>query len=87
MVQLIKQYTNPGDLVLDPFMGSGTTGVACARTGRHFIGIELDTEYFDLAARRIANAYGDITQTAQDVQRGQLTLFDSVEMDSDNSQL
>lgn len=44
-------------LILDPFMGSGTTGVACAKTGRRFIGIELDEDYFDIACRRIEDAY------------------------------
>jgi DNA modification methylase len=42
--------------ILDPFMGSGTTGVACVKTGRNFIGIELDKGYFDIAQRRIAEA-------------------------------
>ena len=44
--------------ILDPFMGSGTTGVACAKLGRSFIGIELDTRYFDIACERIQKAYG-----------------------------
>lgn len=44
--------------VLDPFMGSGTTGVACARLGRKFIGIEIEQKYFDIACRRIEQAYG-----------------------------
>lgn len=43
--------------ILDPFMGSGTTGVACAKMGRKFIGIELDKEYFDIACKRIEEAY------------------------------
>ena len=42
--------------VLDPFMGSGTTGVACVRTGRRFIGIEISEQYFAIAQRRIAEA-------------------------------
>jgi DNA modification methylase len=46
-----------GDTILDPFMGSGTTGVACIETGRKFIGIELSEKYFDIACRRIENAY------------------------------
>tara|TARA_R110002049_G_scaffold12036_4_gene54751 strand:- start:546 stop:1217 length:672 start_codon:yes stop_codon:yes gene_type:complete len=45
------------DTILDPFMGSGTTGVACAKMGRKFIGIELDQEYFDMACKRIDEAY------------------------------
>jgi DNA modification methylase len=43
--------------VIDPFMGSGTTGVACAKQGRSFIGIEMDEDYFDIACQRIRDAY------------------------------
>jgi len=50
---LIKTYSNPNDLVLDNCMGSGTTGVACKRNNRNFIGIELDKGYFDIAKDRI----------------------------------
>jgi DNA modification methylase len=53
---LLCKFTNPGDTVLDPFMGSGTTGVACVRTGRRFIGIEMHEPYFRIAERRIAEA-------------------------------
>lgn len=50
---LIKTYTNEGETVLDNCMGSGSTGVACMNTGRKFIGIELDKEYFNVAEKRI----------------------------------
>lgn len=50
---LVKTYTNPGDLVLDNCMGSGSTGVACVNTGRRFIGIEKDEHYFSIAKERI----------------------------------
>ena len=50
---LIKTYSNEGDIVLDNCMGSGTTGVACVRTNRNFIGIEMDDNYFELAKERI----------------------------------
>ena len=50
---LIKTYTNEGDTVLDNCMGSGTTGVACKNLNRNFIGIELDSEYFKIAEKRI----------------------------------
>ena len=53
MEYLIKTYTNEGETVLDFTMGSGTTGVACVKTGRNFIGIELDETYFQLAKKRI----------------------------------
>lgn len=53
MSELVKILTNDGDCILDPFMGSGTTGVACANAGRKFIGIELDEGYFEIAKNRI----------------------------------
>ena len=56
---LIKTYTNPGDLVLDNTMGSGSTGVACANTGRRFIGIEKDEKYFQIAKKRVEEAYAN----------------------------
>ena len=49
----IISWSNEGDTVLDPFMGSGTTGVACLKANRRFIGIELDQEYFKIASNRI----------------------------------
>ena len=52
----IISWSNEGDIVLDCFMGSGTTGIACINTNRHFIGIELDDTYFDIAEQRINNA-------------------------------
>ena len=52
---LIKTYTNEGDTVLDNCMGSGSVGVACKRTNRKFIGIELDKTYFEIAKNRIGN--------------------------------
>ena len=57
MVELVQLFSNFGDTILDPFMGSGTTGVACAKLGRKFIGIELESKYFDIACRRIDEAY------------------------------
>jgi site-specific DNA-methyltransferase (adenine-specific) len=58
MEYLIRTYTNEGDTVLDFTMGSGTTGVACVNTGRKFIGIELDANYFAIAQQRIEHAGG-----------------------------
>jgi site-specific DNA-methyltransferase (adenine-specific) len=57
MAELLADFTNAGETILDPFMGSGTTGVACARMGRKFIGIELDAKFFDIACERITKAY------------------------------
>lgn len=56
MANCIRNSTNVNDLVLDPFMGSGSTGVAAVQEGRHFIGVELEHEYFDIACRRIEGA-------------------------------
>ena len=56
MVWLLQKITRPGATVFDPFMGSGTTGVACVRTGRKFIGCEIDPTYFAIAERRIREA-------------------------------
>ena len=50
---LIENSSKPGDLILDPFLGSGTTAVACAELGRQYIGFELNGEYFEVAKRRI----------------------------------
>lgn len=50
---LIRTYTNEGETVLDNCMGSGSTGVACVKSGRHFIGIEKDADYFSIAKNRI----------------------------------
>jgi DNA modification methylase len=52
--QLVEWGSNPGDLVLDPFMGVGSTGVAAVELGRRFIGIELEEPYLEAARRRIA---------------------------------
>lgn len=56
MEWLVNRASASNALVLDPFMGSGTTGVACLQTGRRFIGIEIDPGYFDVAVRRIEAA-------------------------------
>lgn len=53
---MVRTYTDPGDTVLDCCMGSGTTGVACVNTGREFVGIELDGNYFQTAENRIEAA-------------------------------
>ncbi|UTY24239.1 DNA-methyltransferase [Treponema denticola] len=59
-IELIEKFvlhsTNEGDTVLDTFMGSGTTGVACIKTSRQFIGIELDDRYFSIAKTRLENS-------------------------------
>lgn len=72
----IELATRPGDIILDPFMGSGTTGVAAMKTGRRFIGVELDPGYFQIAHERIANAAGDFVTTAKERANGQIALWD-----------
>ena len=56
MKVLLERFTKQGDTILDPFMGSGTTGVACVQTGRNFIGIEIEPKYFEIAEKRIKEA-------------------------------
>jgi site-specific DNA-methyltransferase (adenine-specific) len=56
MKYLIRTYSNPGEVVLDNCMGSGTTGVAAVQTGRSFIGIEMDQQYYEIAKKRIEDA-------------------------------
>ena len=53
MEYLVKTYTNKGDLVLDPFMGCGSTGLACKNLSRRFIGVEKDIKYYDIAFNKI----------------------------------
>jgi DNA modification methylase len=58
---LLEKYTQPGDLVFDPYMGSGPCGIAAVLTGRHYVGVELDPGYFAIAQRRIADAQAQMT--------------------------
>ena len=58
---LIRTYSNEGDTILDNTMGSGSTGVACIKEKRNFIGIELDDKYFDIAKKRIENENKQLT--------------------------
>lgn len=58
---LIEQSTNEGEVVFEPFMGSGTTGVASVQSKRNFIGVEIYDKYFDLAEKRINNATQTLT--------------------------
>ena len=52
----VISWSNENDIILDPFMGSGTTGVACINTNRRFIGIEKEEKYFNIAKERIEEA-------------------------------
>lgn len=62
-IELVKKHilswSNPGDLVFDPFLGSGTTGIAAKQLDREFVGTEIDDQYFEIAKERINNAFGN----------------------------
>ena len=59
IAELVGDFTQEGEIILDPFMGSGTTGVAAVKNGRRFIGIERDPRYFEVARRRIEKALSE----------------------------
>ena len=74
MLELVRLFTDPGETILDPFAGSGTTGVAALRLGRRFVGIERDPKYFDIAVERLRAEESGSTYAARKV--GQGALFD-----------
>jgi len=59
---LVNWFSDEGETILDPFMGSGTTGVACIQAGRRFIGIEIDPDYFQIALKRIQQTHPEFQQ-------------------------
>lgn len=75
-LQIVKNHiinsTKEGDVVLDCFIGSGTTAVACKELGRHYIGMEINPEYYQIAIDRVN---GLTTQDRKEIDKGQLTLF------------
>ena len=75
MMKLVELFTEPDDIVLDPFCGSGSTGVACLRLGRRFIGIEQDPKFADAAVARLEAE--DKGLDARDVRAGQLPMFEA----------
>lgn len=77
MAELIEQFTQPGDVVLDPFNGSGTTGVAAIKLGRRYAGIEMSVEYADAARRRLMAETGTERHTGDG--RIQMGLFGGAE--------
>lgn len=74
MLELVELFTDPDDVVLDPFCGSGTTGVACLRLGRRFIGIERDEKYAAVATERLDAEVRGLSLRA--ARAGQTSIFD-----------
>jgi DNA modification methylase len=81
MRELVALFTEPSALVLDPFMGSGSTALGCIKTGRRFIGIERDETHFATACERIRKAYAQpdfFVETAKEPAPVQQPLFGEV---------
>lgn len=76
MCELVNLFTNPGNLICDPFCGSGTTGVAAVKFGRQFVGIEKDSKWFDLSCRRISAAYKQADLFAEQAPKLKQSMFD-----------
>lgn len=74
MLELVELFTDPGELILDPFCGSGTTCVACLRLGRRFIGIERDPKYAAIARERLEAEVRGLS--LKDARAGQASIFD-----------
>lgn len=84
--RILRAASNPGDIVLDPFCGSATTGVVCARTGRRFVGFDLVFDYLQLAIKRISDAVNtnQFTLTFTEISRGTIWI-ETKEDDSQSS--
>ena len=79
MAEYIANSSRRGDTVLDPFMGSGTTGVAAVQLGRRFVGIEVDRDYFDIACQRIQDAYDRPDLYSDHLDGEQLSMVEAAE--------
>jgi site-specific DNA-methyltransferase (adenine-specific) len=79
MAELVGLFTEPGSLICDPFMGSGTTGVACIKRGRRFVGIEQDQKYFEIACERIDFAARQPDMFGEIVTAKQSDIFEAAE--------
>ncbi len=75
-LRLIKLYTFEGEVVLDPFIGSGTTAIACLRTNRHFVGYDIEKQYVDMANRRIQSELRDIKAQKEQAKIEKFTLIE-----------
>ena len=81
VIKWIIELCPSSETILDPFMGSGTTGVACVKLGRKFIGIEIEPKYFDIACKRIERAYADqalLDMMPAEPEQQQAELFEEV---------
>lgn len=79
MGEILTDFTSPGELICDPFMGGGSTGVAAVKLGRRFIGIERDERYFDIARDRIAKALSQADMFVPPPKPAQQLTFDTGE--------
>jgi site-specific DNA-methyltransferase (adenine-specific) len=77
MMELVHKFTDPGELIWDPYCGSGTTGVACLRLGRRFVGHEMQPHYAETAAERLQAEQRGLT--LQSARAGQRSIFDVIE--------
>jgi site-specific DNA-methyltransferase (adenine-specific) len=77
MIELVEDFTDPGELVWDPYCGSGTTGVACLLTGRRFLGHEMQPRYAEIARDRLTATEQGLT--LDDYYAGQTSLFGGAE--------
>jgi hypothetical protein len=77
MEAFVEDYSNPGDTILDPFMGSGTTGVACKALGRNFIGIDICEDYVRIARRRIDAPTGPLFRSPSQEQNPAVSTSES----------
>ena len=75
---LVRWWSEKGETIFDPFMGSATTGVAAVRFGRRFVGIEIDRKYFDIACRRIEDAHHDLFAERPAPPKQEAMFFDSI---------
>ena len=71
----ILSWSNEGDIVLDPFLGSGTTAIACVNTNRHYIGFELDPQYYDVACKRLDEAHIQRMKEEREKDENQIKLW------------
>ncbi len=70
MLDIVEKLTNPGDVVLDPFLGGGTTGAAAVSMGRKFIGVDIDSKNVEISRERIKEVYANASNAGTDRMAG-----------------